>query len=104
MPGFGDLNNTHGIEFPDNSSTSLAQQSVGRSAASPARIVERFVSGLFDKMAMKTGVGGERGECGAALQQEENPCKQPLLVKVRVCGCSNRDSSPSASLQRGLCI
>lgn len=86
MSGLGNLNNTHGTAFPDSSSTSLAQQSMGRSAASPARKVERFVSGLFDKMAMKTGVGGERGECGAALQHEENPCKQPLLVKVRFYG------------------
>lgn len=86
MPDLGNLNNAHGTAFPDSSSTSLAHQLSGRSAASPARKVERFVSGLFDKMAMKTGVGGERGECGAALQHEENPCKQPLLVKVRSYG------------------
>lgn len=103
MLGLGNLNNTHGTEFPDSSSTSLAQQSVERSAASPAKKLERFVSGLFDKMAMKTpqrgGVGGERGECGAALQHEENPCKQPLLIKVRFCGGF---ASLSGSLLRGL--
>lgn len=90
MLGWGGVDNIHVADFPGNSSTLLTRQSTERDAASPAGKVERFVSGLFDKMASmkhpQRGVGGEKGECGTALQHEENPCKQPLLVKVWFCG------------------